>query len=98
MQRMDAPVVGDGEAGGPCRLRRNLTAEQAGSALVAARVEAAEDVAVELLEVEDPQELGDVARLRFAAIARERGVAHAEDVARVTDRSGDAARVWYTTQ
>ena len=77
MQRVDAAVVGHGEARGAGRLRRDLAAEQPRPADVAARVEAAEDVAVELLEVEHLQQLGDVARLRFAPIDRIRRVVHA---------------------
>ena len=41
-----------------------------GRRIVAARVHAAEDVAVELLEVEHVQQLGDVARLGFAPFGR----------------------------
>ena len=76
VQRVDAAVVGHGEARGPGRLRRDLTAEQPRPADVAGRVHAAEDVAVELLEVEHGQELGDVARLGFAPLDRSRRVVH----------------------
>ena len=62
--------------GGAGRLRRDLPAEEARPAHVALGVHAAEDVTVELLEVEHAQELGDVAGLGFAPLDRSRRVVH----------------------
>ena len=67
VQRVDAPVVGDGQAGGARSLRCDLAAEQARAADVVDRVHAPEDVAVELFEVEEVEQLGDVAGLGFTA-------------------------------
>ena len=57
-------------------LRRDLTAEEPRPTDVTARVESAEDVAVELLEVEHLQQLVDVTRTRFTQIDRIRRVVH----------------------
>jgi hypothetical protein len=70
VERMQAPVRRDGESGGASGLGRDLAAEEPRSTYVILGVLAAEDVAVELLDVEEVQELGDVARLRFAPFDR----------------------------
>ena len=58
VERVRRPALGHGQPGSLQRLRRHLPAEQ--SATVAADVEAAEQVAVEHLEVEELGEgLGD---------------------------------------
>ena len=76
MQRVDAAVVGHGEARRPRRLRRDLAAEEAGPADVAGGVEAPEDVAVELLEIEDGQELRDITRFGLTGFDRFRRLDH----------------------
>ena len=77
MQRVEAPVVGHGEAGRARGLRRDLAAEEARAPDVVVRVLPTEDVAVELLDVEHLQELLDVARLGLAELDRLRGLVHA---------------------
>ena len=61
VQRVREAVVGNGEAGGPQRLRCHLAAVEADARVTVVPVATAEQVAVELLEVEERGEVGDVA-------------------------------------
>ena len=65
MQGVGEATVADGEGSGAQRLRRDLAAVEAGAGDAVIAVAATEEVAVELLEVEEGHQVGDVAVLQL---------------------------------